>query len=116
MANKIQERVDEVFETAEESVIIEYWNEYCEDCNYPDNQVYENNSENLELVTGGDVEQALRMAFYGDYNPNQQYFKLDGYGNFVSSWDIFDLIDKTELSRWLYDKFEEEEEEEEEEE
>ena len=113
--NKISERVDEVM--MDDSLVLEYWQEYCEEERREDDIVYTMDSDNLDMVTGGDVEKALMMAFYSrHFNPNDTYFKLDGYGNFESSRMIIDLIDRRELEEWLYDKFKEEEGEEEEEE
>ncbi len=113
--NKISERVDEVMQDDEQ--VLSYWEDYCFDNRRDDDMVYEMSSDNLDMVTGGDVEKALMMAFYSrHFNPNDTYFKLDGYGNFESSRSLIDLIDREELEEWLYDKFKEEEGEEEEEE
>ena len=109
-------------------------NQYCDKASYADDMIYGMDEIN-EWLAGKDPDEILRMAFYGDFRPCDEYFRFNGYANLVSTdypdeWidideiadyivendedlgskDIRDLLDKIELEN------EEEEEEEEEDE
>lgn len=75
------------------------WNAYCEAmCDF-DSQVFCNDED---FFSDFDPEPMtlLRMAFYGDYRPNDEYVRLDGRGNLSSSDRVEDLIDMDALLRW----------------
>jgi hypothetical protein len=59
-------------------------NEYCDQQNYPDDQIYSNDANFFADVYGGDVMEAVRAVSYGDYNYSHDYVKFNGYGNLES--------------------------------
>lgn len=98
------------------------WNEYCgiDDCVYPMGE--------LDEVLGGTApSDILRASYYGDFNPNDDYFKYNRRGNLVSTSTIREWVDIDELAEYideneedygvpelrdiLWDDYEEEEEE-----
>lgn len=107
-------------------------NRYCDEAGYPDDEIYNMDDLN-ELLDGKDPDEILRMAYYGDFRPCDEYFRFNGYANLESAdypvregWididDIADYIvendedfDNDDL-RDLMDEIEAENEEEEEEE
>ena len=107
-------------------------NEYLGNVNYTDHMIYFMD-EIDEILYGITPDNIIRLAFYGgrfnfkqdNFNPNDEYFSFDGYGNLVSisryDLDAYcgryldDMIQAGALE-YLIDDDEEEEEEEEEEE
>ena len=59
-------------------------NEYCDQQNYPDDQIYSNDANFFADVYGGDVMEAVRAVSYGDYNYTHDWVKFNGYGNLES--------------------------------
>ena len=66
-------------------------NEYLYDVNYSDNTLFPMD-EIDEILSGNTPEEIIRLAFYGgrygfpqdNFNPNDEYFSFNGYGNIVS--------------------------------
>lgn len=59
-------------------------NEYCDQQNCPDDQIYSNDANFFADVYGGDVMEAVRAVSYGEYNYTHDYVKFNGYGNLVT--------------------------------
>lgn len=68
-------------------------NEYCDQQNCPDDQIYSNDANFFADVYGGDVMEAVRAVSYGDYNYTHDWVKLNGYGNLES----MNVIDEDDL-------------------
>lgn len=66
------------------------FNEIMGELGYYDDEVFY--TDDLNEVFGQDAEKAIRAAFYGGrygfsqdpFNPNDEYFSFDGYGNLES--------------------------------
>lgn len=117
------ERIQEYLEGLLDSGLIAIWNEYCEndDCVYSMDEID-------EMLSGMTASEILRASYYGDINPNDDYFKFNGLGNLVSTSSISEWVDIDELAEYidenendfgnseirdiLWDDYEEEEEEE----
>ena len=77
-------------------------NEYLYDVNYSDNALFPMD-EIDEILSGNTPEEIIRLAFYGgrygfpqdNFNPNDEYFSFNGYGNLVSisGYDIQEYCD-----------------------
>ena len=86
---------------------MEVYNQYCENTNGFDNEVYINDEEELDLVFEGQSPYyVLCRAYYGDYKLSDSYFMFDGYGN-LSSFSSFDSsdspFDSYEIADWAID-------------
>ena len=68
-------------------------NEYCDQQNFPDDQIYSNDANFFADVYGGDVMEAVRAVSYGDYNYTHDWVKFNGYGNLES----MNVIDEDDL-------------------
>ena len=105
-------------------------NRYCDEVGYSDDEIFSMDEIN-EWLAGKDPDEILRMAFYGDFRPCDEYFRFNGYANLESTdypdeWiDIDDIVDyiidndedfDNDEIRDILDEEEEEEDEEEEEE
>lgn len=116
------ERINDYLESLLDSSLIAIWNEYCEndDCVYSMDEID-------EMLSGMTASEILRASYYGDINPNDDYFKFNGLGNLVSTSTISEWVDIDELAEYideneedygvpelrdiLWDDYEEEEEE-----
>lgn len=126
MREEIREIIDNM--NADEQVAIH--NRYCDEVGYSDDEIFSMDEIN-EWLAGKDPDEILRMAFYGDFRPCDEYFCFNGYANLESTdypdeWiDIDDIVDyiidndedfDNDEIRDILDEDEEEEEEDEEEE
>lgn len=78
------------------------FNEIIGELGYYDDEVFY--MDELSEFYGHDVEEAIRAAFYGGrygfsqdpFNPNDEYFSFDGYGNLESipKYDLQDYFDQ----------------------
>lgn len=81
--------MDEMIRSLDDHLFIELFNALT----YPDNWICE--MEFLdEIAAGWEPTYLLARAFYGDINPNHEYFQFDGYGNLVSFNYLDDKIDE----------------------
>lgn len=89
--------------------LIAKWNEMCEDKNYSDDMVYnmEDFDEYLNDMTQSEGAWWLACrVFYGGFNPSDDYFMFNGYGNLISFdyWeDEHSPICISELAEWAAD-------------
>ena len=85
----------------DDSTLLQAYSEYAADNNY--DSVYDNDDESINMMFA-DSHEALRAAFYGDYNPSHAYFAFNGYGN-LQSFEYLDSenspIDIEELAQWI---------------
>ena len=87
----------------DESLLLETYSEYASNNGY--NSVDENDEDNINMLFANSHD-AIRSAFYGDYNPSHAYFTFNGYGN-LQSFEYLDddnsPIDIEELAQWIVD-------------
>lgn len=86
---ELREELKELFE--DEDILLSCWNEY----NVYDN-VY-NMEEFDEIFSNEKPSDLVNKIFYGDFNPNHDFFIFNGYGNLKSSDYLDDLLDADEL-------------------
>lgn len=87
----------------DDSTLLQAYSEYAADNNY--DSVFDNDYESINMMCT-DSYDAIRSAFYGDYNPSHAYFTFNGYGNLQSfEYLISDNspIDIEELAQWIVD-------------
>ena len=102
-----EERLQKILDCLEcmgMSELISIHNHYCEEENYMDDWIYPM-FEFDEIIGEMKHHELASLIFYGDFNPNQDWFAFNGLGNLVS----FDFIDKNcpmdldDLSRFIDD-------------
>lgn len=73
-------------------------NEYCDQQNCPDDQIYSNDA-NFFADNFSDMMEAVRAVSYGDYNYTHDWVTYNGYGNLVtmSSVGTDDLCENIEI-------------------
>ena len=87
----------------DDSTLLQAYSEYASNNGY--DSVYDNDDESINMMFA-DSHEALRAAFYGDYNHSHAYFTFNGYGN-LQSFEYLDSenspIDIEELAQWIVD-------------
>lgn len=85
----------------DDSILLQAYSEYSAENGY--DSVYDNDEDSINMMFEN-THDALRAAFYGDYNPSHAYFTFNGYGN-LQSFEYLDSdsspIDTSELAQWL---------------
>jgi hypothetical protein len=83
-------------------------NEYCDQQNCPDDQIYSNDANFFADYFDGNVMEAVRAVSYGDYNYTHDWVKFNGYGNLetMDRIDTDDLVDSVEaMAEEIADNF-----------
>ena len=78
-----KERLIEVLESLRVAELVAVHNRYCEECNYPDDEIYDMDSFEEYI---GEIEpmRLVNMVYYGGFNPTDNYWWFDGNGNLAS--------------------------------
>lgn len=94
-------------EEMDDANLVEVHNTYCRLVNDNDSTIYYNDIEDVQMLVGDCSYNALLRAFYGDYNPNHEYVKLDGYANLESFDDPTEHISNSDMLYTIMDNLEE---------
>ena len=97
------EAIKNIIEGMGESDAVALHNEYCYETNDYDDEIIEMEKfdEICEGMTPSDI---ARSIFYGDFNPNHEYFHFNGYGNFESTNYPTDWIYPGDIAREIVDR------------
>lgn len=97
------EAIKNIIEDMDDSDAVALHNEYCYEINNYDDEIIEMErfDEICEGMTPSDI---ARGIFYGDFNPNHEYFHYDGYGNFESTNYPTDWIYPGDIARNVVDR------------
>lgn len=93
----------ELIDDLDSSSLLELWNYFCEESNCEDEKIYENDEYFIDEVFSSPFE-ALKSAYYGDYNVTDNFVTFNGYGNLKSADFVEDLIYVDDLAHWLIDR------------
>ena len=108
--NKVMKTYDEkveaiknIIEGMDETDAVALHNEYCYETNDYDDEIIEMErfDEICEGMTPSDIANRI---FYGDFNPNHNYFRYDGYANFESTDFPTDWIYPGDIAREVVDR------------
>lgn len=97
------EAIKNIIENMDDSDAVALHNEYCYETNDYDDEIIEMErfDEICEGMTPSDIANHI---FYGDFNPNHEYFHYDGYGNFESTNYPTDWIYPGDIAREVVDR------------
>lgn len=76
--------------TTNESVLLEWWNEYASEVLGGDDVIYTSLEEMAEMLGDSPEEFAKRVYFGNVESWYAPFFSFDGYANIVSHYDLFD--------------------------
>ena len=97
------ETIKNIIEGMDESDAVALHNEYYYETNDYDDEIIEMErfDEICEGMTPSDIANHI---FYGDFNPNHEYFHYNGYGNFESTDYPTDWIYPGDIAREVVDR------------
>ena len=78
------------------------YNEYLDSVNYLDDRLYYEEDFD-EILSGKAPSEIAGLIFYGEFNPNDNYFKFNGYGNIESVDRVKDVADFYEIAEYCVD-------------
>ena len=103
MAQKKFDIIVSLLKEFEVDILVNLWNEYCNESN-PDDYIYENEESTLNEMFSS-VDEALRAAYYGEYRYGDEYIMFNAYGNLVSfpdyKDDVLEHIDISSLADYV---------------
>ena len=96
------EAIKNIIEDMDDSDAVALHNEYCYETNDYDDEIIEMErfDEICEGMTPSDIANHI---FYGDFNPNHNYFRYNGYANFESTDYPTDWIYPGDIARDVVD-------------
>lgn len=99
--NKI-EAVAEIIRGWSDSELYTAWNERCDKCGYSDDMVYQMYCFN-EFFEGKEPLEIVEMVYRCEFNPTDEYFSFDAYGNITSFNYVedFNSFDYENLAEYL---------------
>lgn len=103
----LRESVVDQLEEMNDTDLVEVHNTYCRLVYGVDDEIHYNDEEGVSSLVGDCPFNALQRAFYGDYNPNHEYVKLDGYGNLESFNDPTEHIYNDDMLDTIMESIEE---------
>ena len=92
--------IKDLLENMSESKLYTIANEYFDKTEYYDNTIYDMD-EFDEIMSGMSPSDIALKIFYGDFRPNDHYFKFDGCANFQSFDYISDEVDLEEIADYI---------------
>lgn len=96
------EMIKDLLENMSESKLYIIANEYFDKAEYYDDRIYDMD-EFDEIMSGMSPSDITLKIFYGDFRPNDHYFKFDGCANFQSFDYISDEVDLEEIADYIVD-------------
>lgn len=66
-----------------DSELVSKWNDYCDENSYPDDMIYSMDDFD-ELMSGQTPWDIAKSVYFGEFNPNKDWFWFNGYGNLCS--------------------------------
>ena len=97
------EAIKNIIEDMDDSDAVALHNEYCYETNDYDDEIIEMERFD-EICEGMTPIEIANHIFYGDFNPNHEYFHYDGYGNFESTNYPTDWIYPGDIAREVVDR------------
>lgn len=93
----LYERILDALKDIDRDELCYIWARYCDEANRPDDQIYSmDDFEEMFALTNN--FELVRMCFYGNFNPSDNYFKFNGYGNLDSTDFPADWMDLEEVA------------------
>lgn len=97
------EAIKNIIKDMDDSDAVKLHNEYCYETNNYDDEIIEMErfDEICECMTPSDIANHI---FYGDFNPNHEYFHYNGYGNLESTNYPTNWIYPGDIAREVVDR------------
>ena len=99
-----RDQIIAILEDKTESELVALHNDWCRECNHPQDYIYENTEENLLELIPSDPLRAFQTGRIttDQYSPTDDWLQMDGYGNPQSAGNPVDkLLFLYDLAKWL---------------
>ena len=73
--------------------LVSIHNQYCQSCNYSDDEIYFNDEDFFNTYFEGKVLEAVRAVSFGEYRYQDEYVIFNGYGNLETFNNPTDHVD-----------------------
>lgn len=97
------EAIRNIIEDLDTSDEVALHNEWCYNTNNYDDEIIEMKRFN-EICEGMNPSDIAGKIAYGDFNPNHDYFRFNGYANFESTYCPTDWIYPGDIARDVVDR------------
>ena len=97
-----REKLIELIQEMSVADTVSLHNEYCYETNCYDNEIFD--ADRLdEICEGQSATWIMNRVHFGDYHPQANYIKFNGYGNFQSIFDyeIFEYIYEQDIVDYI---------------
>ena len=84
-------------EIMDEADLLHAWQIRCDELNYMDDEIFPMDAFDELMAHWKPMDIAFRIS-YGDFHPNHDFFRFNGYGNLESSNYLSHIIDLEELT------------------
>jgi hypothetical protein len=101
---KSLEAITEYLTDLDNSELISVHNQYCNECQYSDDEIYDNDEDFFNTYFEGKVLDAVRAVSYGQYNYSNKYVKFNGLGNLDSFNDPSNIVSIGEIAQAILDE------------
>lgn len=98
-----EDKTIEIIENLDDEEKLDIYNRYCEDNEYYEDIIYENDEYFLKEMFGDDIQKAILSVECGNYKSTDRYVKLDAYGNLQSYYNSKEALEKNALDSELID-------------
>ena len=96
----LKNQITQILNSATGTDIMEINNQYAQNCNFIDSEIYFNDDEFFSMFypNEGDGLKVAQAVFYGNYNYSHEYVVFNGYGNlesfsYLDSNNLCELVD-----------------------
>lgn len=100
----IREKVINVLEALDDDSTVDMWNQYCSEVNYDDDVIYSLDEWTINDMCYMKKPWDILRCLDGAFNINDDWFYYNGYGNIVSTDDIFDMVELGDLADYIIDE------------
>ncbi len=97
------EAIKNIIEDMDTSDAVALHNEWCYGTNHYDDEII-NMKRFDEICEGMKLSDIAGKIVYGDFNPNHDYFRFNGYANFESTYCPTDWIYPGDIARDVVDR------------
>ena len=91
--SKTLEAITDYLNELDNAELVNIHNEYCQSCNYSDDEIYNNDEEFFNMFFECKVLEAVRAVSFGEYRYQDEYVVFNGYGNLETFNNPADHVD-----------------------
>lgn len=95
--------VKEYLNNLDDSELVSVHNEYCQNTNSSDDEIYNNDEDFFNTFFEGKVMEAVRAVSFGEYSYSHDYVVFNGYGNLETFNSPTDKVDIESIASDILD-------------